>query len=137
MVVGGNSPHGENHLAEGGAAAQELQGDLRVGKFAQGLQQVRGFVDSLLRVRVAELWGSNGGTKELEVAVPNDFEIRREGAHVDRGGSSSGKDKLAFVLEVGRARAELQADFRASKSKVINGGTDGSSFASQAQVVEV
>ena len=99
VVAGGHGLNRENHLAEGSEATQELQGDLGVGELAQGLKQVRGFVDSFLRVRVAELRASDRSAKQLKVAVPNYLEVSREGAHVHRGSSFSSKNSSHLSLK--------------------------------------
>ena len=105
--------------------AEKLQGNLGIGKLAQGLQRAGGFAGSLLEVCVAEVWASNRGAKQLEVAIPSDFKVARGSAHINGGGSSSGKDKLAFVLEVGRPSAELEADLSTLMAKQINSAADG------------
>ena len=46
-------PHREDELTERGAVPQEKQGDLRVGKFSEGLEQLDCLVDPLLGVSVA------------------------------------------------------------------------------------
>ena len=94
--------------------AQELQGNLGVGELAKSLQNATSLGDATLGVLVAELPATHRPAKQLEVAVPDHFEVTGEQANVDRGGRAADQDELAFVLEVGLASAELEAKLGAT-----------------------
>jgi len=108
VEAGGHNPGRKDQLAEARAVAEQLQGNLRVRKLPQGLQNLGGLADPCPRVLVAELAAPDGPTKELEVAIPNDLKVSRETANVNRGGRPTNKNKLALVFGGSSACAELE-----------------------------
>ena len=86
---------------------------------------------------ITELWGADGRAQKLEIAVPNDFKVRREGRDIDRRRGPSHEDELALVLEVGCACAELEANVITTAPQAFDSVADGRGLAGQAQVVKV
>ena len=83
MEAGRHNPDREDHLAEGGAAAEQLEGDLRVRNLAEGGEDAERFVDPVAGVLFTELRRAHRSPKQLEVTIPNDFEVRRESGNID------------------------------------------------------
>ena len=83
VEAGGHNPDREDHLAEGSAAAEQLEGDLRVRNLAEGGEDAERFVDPVVGVLFTKLRRAYRSPKQLEVPVPNDFEVRRESGNID------------------------------------------------------
>ena len=127
----------EDHFAEGGAVAQELQSDLGIRQLAEGLQDATSLSDASLGVLVAELWAADRTAQQLEVAFPDNFEISRELGNVHRGGQAADQDELALVLEVGLASAQLKAEVRAPSLQSVKGRLHRRGLARKAEVIQV
>ena len=94
MVAGRHHPHGVDHLAKACAASKQLKGNLGVRQLAQSLQELSRLLHSAESVPVAVLRGADGTAKQLEVAVPNNLEVRRERGNVNRRARAGSKDDL-------------------------------------------
>ena len=84
-------------FAERRTPPQKLQCHLGIGSFAQRLENPESLGGRSLGVVIAEC-GDDGPPKQLEVAIPDDFEVSRETGHIDCGGRAGGEDELTFVL---------------------------------------
>ena len=98
MEAGGHNPHGVDHFAKAGTAAEKLQGDLGVGHLTKSREDPKGLGNTSLRVSVAELRASHRPAEQLEVTVPDDFEVRGEVGNINCRRRTTGKDEFAFVL---------------------------------------
>ena len=106
MVLVRHDPGRVDQLAKGGAVPEEEECYLRVWEVAKFFEKLGSFINSLLRVTVAELCCADGSPEQLEVAVtPQDHVPRKVVNDVClRAGQ---RNELAF------AGVELQADFSA------------------------
>ena len=55
MEAGGHNPHGVDHFAKAGTAAEKFRGDLGVGHLTKSREDPKGLGNTSLRVSVAEL----------------------------------------------------------------------------------
>ena len=104
MEAGGHNPHGVDHFAKAGTAAEKLQGDLWVGHLTKSREDPKGLGNTSLRVSVAELSASHRPAKQLEVTVPDDLEVGGEVGNINCRRRTTGEDEFAFVLADGVAR---------------------------------
>jgi len=58
-----------HQFAKGSAVAKQEQRDLRVGEFAEGVEEFTGLVNTLAGVTFAELFAADGSTQKLEIAI--------------------------------------------------------------------
>ena len=102
---------------------------MRVGEFAEGLEEFASLVNTLAGVTFAELFAADRSTQKLEIAIANDFKVRREGRDIDRRRGPSHEDELALVLEVGCACAELEANIITTAPQAFDSVADGRGLA--------
>jgi len=108
--IGRHASDRVEHLAEGRALAEELQGNLRIRDFPQSFEHSDCFVDSFLSVRIAESRASDWAAEQLEVPIASNFEVGRKLPDVDIRHRASSQDEFAlvFVDVVGASCAQAQ-----------------------------